>query len=415
MVLEHSFRKNISCNYPGRRKRQKIKNRIKISSPIEKPIIEQAPAAVIEKKHGDIFQLFFHCANSSFIAERFLDPDVFSRAQLTVVNADVAVTDEIARLVGSILDIQATSERFFKSIHIWMPIISKPQFSATLLNRLTYKRAELFLLVLSMKLCSTRVKTWNTPLYETVKLFHFKIEASGVLSILVLQASILIALYELGHSIYPAAFLSIGSCARYATALGVDKSILSSNTTQFQWIEEEESRRAWWAILVLDRYEALHPKIICFLESSSLFVRKYANPIARYLNLCDPKRHLITQDADLGSYLPVDDEAWNQGVSDLRILSNVILSNVSLIKSRQVPDPEYTYTLATANSYHLGLFARFAQASHLLSRVLRHISEQQPNETSQLRRTIFALVNVSKIEASMRRLEYCSQTAVCYR
>ncbi|UKZ83798.1 hypothetical protein TrVFT333_011611 [Trichoderma virens FT-333] len=314
----------------SRRKRQKLKNRIKAITPVEKSIVDLPSAALTEKKQGGVRQLPFPSSNSSFIAERFLDPDVFYRAQLTVVNTDVAVTDDIANLVGSVLDIQATSEQFFKS------------------------RAELFLLVLSMKLCSTRVETWNTPLYETVKLFHFKIETSGVLSVLVLQAAILIALYELGHSIYPAAYLSVGSCARYATALGIDKSILSSSATQVQWIEEEECRRIWWAILVLDRY----------------------------LNLSDPKRHLITPNADLESYLPADDEAWESGVRN----------------------QDHTFTLATANSYHLGLFARFAQAAHLLSQVLHHVSEQS-NETAQLRRTIFALVNVSNIEASMRRLD----------
>ncbi|KAL6788557.1 N-terminal binuclear Zn cluster-containing/DNA binding domain-containing protein [Trichoderma sp. SZMC 28012] len=354
--------KNTPCNYPGRRKREKLKNRIKAILPVGKSIVDPPPVVLTEKKH-DVRQLSFPSATSSFIAESFLDPEVFSKAQLKVVNVDVEVTNDIAELVGSVLDIQATSAKFFKSVHMWMPIISKPHFCANLLNRLTYKRAELFLLVLSMKLSFTRVKTWNTPLYETVKLFQFKIEASGVLSTLVLQASILIALYELGHGIYPAAYLSVGSCARYATAMGIEKSILSSSAAHGQWIEEEECRRMWWAILVLDRY----------------------------LNLSNPKRHLITTDAGLESYLPVDDEVWESGVLN----------------------PDRIYTLATANSYHLGLFARFAQAAHLLSQVLHHVAEES-NETTQLRRTIFALVNVSSIEASMRRLEYCSQSAVCY-
>lgn len=200
----------------------------------------------------------YSCPNSSFIAERFLDPVVFSRAQLSVDNVDVKVTDEIAKLVGGVLDIQAVSDRFFKSAHMWMPIISKPRFSSTLLSRLTYKKSELYLLVLSMKLCSTRGTPLNAALYETVKLFHFKLQSSGVLSVLVLQAAVLIALYELGQAIYPAAFLSIGSCAHYAVALGIDKSILTPSTSNSQWIEEEESRRVWWAILVIDRYEREH-------------------------------------------------------------------------------------------------------------------------------------------------------------
>ncbi|KAL7812139.1 N-terminal binuclear Zn cluster-containing/DNA binding domain-containing protein [Trichoderma aethiopicum] len=355
--------KNLPCNYPGRRKRQKLKDRIKAASSASKATVHWLSTSTTQKDRKDTQQLSFSSANTNSIAERFLDPDVFSRAQLTVINVDVPVTDDIAHLVGSVLDIQATSAEFFKSVHTWMPIISKPQFCATLLNRLTYKKAELYLLVLSMKLCCARQTTLDTALYETVKLLHFKIETSGVLSVLVLQAAILIALYELGHSIYPAAFLSVGSCARYATALGIDNTVLLSSSGNAQWIEEEERRRIWWAILVLDRY----------------------------LNLSDPKRHLITPDADIESYLPVDDEAWETGV----------------------PDSHHTYTLATANSYHLGLFARFAQAAHLLSKVLHQVSEHS-SETAQLRRTIFALINVSKIEASMRRLEYCSQTSICY-
>ncbi|TFB00150.1 hypothetical protein CCMA1212_008224 [Trichoderma ghanense] len=356
-------RKNLPCDYPGRRKRQKIKDRIRAASSASRSAASPPSTSTTKKDQKDADQPSFPSTNANFIAERFLDPDVFSRAQLTVVNAEVPVTDDIAQLVGSVVDIQATSAQFFKSVHTWMPIISKPQFCANLLSRLTYKRAELYLLVLSMKLCCARQTTRNNPLYQTVKQLHFKIETSGVLSVPVLQAAILVALYELGHGIYPAAFLSVGSCAQYATALGIDKSILLSNSPKAQWIEEEEHRRIWWAILVLDRY----------------------------LNLSDPKRHLITPDADIESYLPVDDEAWETGV----------------------PDSDHIYTLATANSYHLGLFARFAQAAHLLSQVLHHVSEQS-NETAQLRRTIFALINVSKIEASMRRLEYCSQTAICY-
>lgn len=248
------YRKNVTCNYPGRRKRGKADNYVKAFAPLRKPIIYQTSVIATEKKKEKPYQASLSCSKSSFIAERFLDPVVFSRAQLSVDNVDVAVPNEIAELVGGVLDIQAVSDKFFKSVHMWMPIISKPRFSSTLLNRLTYKKAELYLLVLSMKLCYTRGITLNTALYETVKLFHFKLQTSGVLSVVVLQAAILIALYELGHAIYPAAFLSIGSCARYAVALGIDKSILSSGTAKSQWIEEEECRRLWWAILVLDRY-----------------------------------------------------------------------------------------------------------------------------------------------------------------
>lgn len=47
------------------------------------------------------------------------------------------------------------------------------------------------------------------------------LEIGGIMSETVLQASLLILLYEIGHGIYPSAFLSAGSCVRYGHAIGL--------------------------------------------------------------------------------------------------------------------------------------------------------------------------------------------------
>jgi hypothetical protein len=69
----------------------------------------------------------------------------------------------------------------------------------------------------------------------------------------------------------------------------------------------------------------------------------------------------------------------------------------------------------------MGRFARFAQATYLLGRVLRHVSDEmidmsfREEEATQLRRTLLALVKLSEMEGEVRRLEFCTQTAVCHR
>ncbi|OAQ69871.1 twinfilin-1 [Pochonia chlamydosporia 170] len=73
--------------------------------------------------------------------------------------------------------------------------------------------------------------------------------------------------------------------------------------------------------------------------------------------------------------------------------------------------PENAFMLGSAISLRLGRFARFAQAAHLLSQVLHQVADKS-SDTTQLRRTIFSLVNVSRIEADMRQLEFCTQMAV---
>jgi hypothetical protein len=100
---------------------------------------------------------------------------------------------------------------------------------------------------------STDVGPDTTQLYRTAKDYVVQIELSRVLTIYTLQSALLIALYEIGHGIYPSAYITIGWCARYGAALGLDKELGSFDNTTGRWIEKEERNRAWWTILLLDR------------------------------------------------------------------------------------------------------------------------------------------------------------------
>jgi len=118
-------------------------------------------------------------------------------------------------------------------------------------------RPDVVLLLLSLKLITTLPPTSprnpRTPLYHAVKHFCLQVEGSSIFSLPVLQAAVLIALYELGHGIYPAAFLSIGVCARYAHALGINCSRSLQTRRVLTLVEVEERRKIWWAIVILDR------------------------------------------------------------------------------------------------------------------------------------------------------------------
>lgn len=85
---------------------------------------------------------------------------------------------------------------------------------------------DLALLFLAMKLITTTpppvlVSAADLPLYRTTKQFLAQLEAAGTASLIYLQAMILIALYEFGHAVYPAAWMSVGNCVRYASMLGL--------------------------------------------------------------------------------------------------------------------------------------------------------------------------------------------------
>ncbi|KID79675.1 Zn(2)-C6 fungal-type DNA-binding domain protein, partial [Metarhizium brunneum ARSEF 3297] len=274
--------KNIPCSYPHRRKRRELRNSSEAASPAAGSSVA-SPESSLARRPVPVVS----ATAANLLAERFMDPELFAFAQLELPGLEVEslVTDDVEALVGDVQDIQATAQFFFETVHTWMPIVSKVGFSQSLIRRMTHQRAEFFLLVLSMKLCSSRVTNARTNLYRTARQLHADMERSGTLSLLVLQAGILIALYEMGHGLYPDAYLSVAQCARYGTALGVDKTIVSRDLAATKVPDLEEARRVWWSILVLDRF----------------------------MNLCDPMRHLVTADPDSTSYLPIDDEEWDSG------------------------------------------------------------------------------------------------------
>ncbi|RYP57945.1 hypothetical protein DL769_009192 [Monosporascus sp. CRB-8-3] len=73
------------------------------------------------------------------------------------------------------------------------------------------------------------------------------------------QALILVALYEYGQGIYPAAWMTVGQCVRYADFIGLP-SYQDSNHILGQcgtWVEVEERRRTWWAVYILDKLVAI--------------------------------------------------------------------------------------------------------------------------------------------------------------
>jgi hypothetical protein len=186
----------------------------------------------------------------------FLDPNILQYGQLDLSCAAVAVPTQIANIVGDIIDIRTTAGVFFETIHPWMPLVSKKRFYDHHLKILLHSHADISLLFLCIKLV-TEIPSSDSRslLYHTAKHFYLDVESSGICTIQVLQASVLIALYEIGHALYPAAFLSIGACARFAHTLGIRGSGAARPSNVTTLVELEERRRVWWAIVILDRFE----------------------------------------------------------------------------------------------------------------------------------------------------------------
>lgn len=100
---------------------------------------------------------------------------------------------------------------------------------------------------------NVRTRDISSPHYLVAKSSIGFLEAAGFDTLDAIQSRLLLALYEIGHGIYPAASVSIGSCARLARNLG-----LSRDSWRSQDTDVEERKRTWWAVHNLDRYDSPH-------------------------------------------------------------------------------------------------------------------------------------------------------------
>lgn len=78
------------------------------------------------------------------------------------------------------------------------------------------------------------------------------------------------------------------------------------------------------------------------------------------------------------------------------------------------------YTVSSPTSLKMGRFGRFAQATYLLGRVLKHVSDRTTDrefldeEATQLRRTLQALATLVKVESLNTKAEFCTQRSICW-
>lgn len=204
----------------------------------------------------------------------FLDHDLFRSSYLEFPPANLEVPDYVLAEIGDLGQRRLIASQFFSTVHLWMPIVSRSLFLNTLLDPLGMNHADMALLCLAMKLIMWTPSSSNpdphTTTYITARQFLQSCDISTTLTLPTLQASILMATYEVGHAVYPAAHFSVGACANYAIALGLGWESPSCGESNGSWIKTEERRRVWWAVVILERYIR---QVLWFLSFSPSYSR----------------------------------------------------------------------------------------------------------------------------------------------
>ncbi|OQD82285.1 hypothetical protein PENANT_c022G00310 [Penicillium antarcticum] len=202
------------------------------------------PAFIVETYSN--YNQYSSIANISVLAS-YLDSEVWSSCNIPNHPNPVYAPPEILSLVGTFVEIENLKLRYFSSIHSWMLIVSKLRF-----NRLTQSttgplKADTVLLLLCMKLSYSYGQSARTStFYTTAKEFSKELELKGVITLRTVQAGLLLSVYELGHGIFPAAFLNISYCARQGIVLGLHKKLAPQSAgPPRSWVDWEERQRVW--------------------------------------------------------------------------------------------------------------------------------------------------------------------------
>ncbi|KAL0935125.1 fungal specific transcription factor domain-containing protein [Colletotrichum truncatum] len=223
-----------------------------------------------------------------FPPDVFLDIVTYECLNQPVPKPSIDIPADVLEHLSDETAVQTSIGAYFATIHPWLPIISKKRMQMGVI--LSQGGPDPAMLSLAMVLMTTHptqgLSCAQMPKYRSAKRFVSLLEHSGATSLMVLQSMVLIAYFEYAHGIYPAAWITIGSCVRYADFLGLPgfhegNILLSSPTT---WTELEERKRTWWAILILDRFICIGNK------------KRYLSP--------EPLEH---------ESFPADDKAWDEG------------------------------------------------------------------------------------------------------
>ncbi|KAK7947097.1 uncharacterized protein PG986_011418 [Apiospora aurea] len=221
---------------------------------------------------------------------------------------------------------QEIVDRYFATVHRWLPILSKKQLYRTLTQQQNQRTGSRFaLLLVCMHLITTRPPA--TPDQQQPAAAECPLPLSSWPPM------------RLAHGIYPAAYLGAGHAARMGIMMSFHDrehcpQMFQSPAT---WTAREEERRAWWAVVILDRlaHQGIHG-----------------------MPLAAPEPHP-------GELLPPPDAAWELGTIGVNEALFVMSSSSSTSKST-----EGSSSSSMTNTG--GSFANLCQSAHLLGPVLRH-------------------------------------------
>lgn len=169
---------------------------------------------------------------------------------------------KIIRATGQFID--DISARYFQKFHRNLPIISRIRFN----NHITLgsaPTADFSILLLNICLTTCTPALGYQPehgtigagkqqsLYLTARSLFSQIQASCSPTVPLIQAGVLLAMYEYTHGRPEDAFVTITGSARMAYATGINRQTQRIYPDRDLLLQDEEAANTWWGIVILER------------------------------------------------------------------------------------------------------------------------------------------------------------------
>ena len=170
---------------------------------------------------------------------------------------------KIIRSTGKFAD--DLTARYFRRFHPFTPIVSRSRFHSSLVATGKPPAADTSILLLSICLLAyvpnldLHLSDGETPviggqsLYLATKALLAQVQGSLQPSVHLIQACLLLVMYEYANGRPDVALITIASCARMAYAAGIHESSHRDMNCGLQLTEAKEARNTWWGIVMYER------------------------------------------------------------------------------------------------------------------------------------------------------------------
>jgi len=193
--------------------------------------------------------------------------DIFSsnpldmKATQSSGSTDNVLSSQICRIIradGKYID--DVVSRYFQGVQRWLPIISRKRFYDRLAHFQMVPTADFSILLLAMQLIAQHpsvdpdIDQDREALYLACKTLFGQVQAFIPSSPYLVQAGVILAHYEHAHGMIEAAYITVGTSARIACALGMHNRQCSMELQGTDpWLEDEEALCTWWGLVICDR------------------------------------------------------------------------------------------------------------------------------------------------------------------